>query len=82
MKKKTKSPPLQRVSDQLREFLFTVPNLTNFAEEIGMSVGNLSKFRRGLGRSLSLDSVDTIAQALGLRLVRIETAGDEPKGDE
>lgn len=82
MKKKVKSPPLPRVSDQLRDFLFTVPNLTNFAEEIGMSVGNLSKFRRGLGRSLSLDSVDTIAQALGLRLVRTENSGDEPKGEK
>lgn len=78
MKKKTK--PLPTISQQLREHLASVEHLTNFAAEVGVDKGNLSRFRRDATVGLTLAAIDRIGLALGLRLVRDEATDNQTQG--
>jgi DNA-binding phage protein len=57
------------ISDQLREALAREPSLYGLAAEAKISRQSLSRFVAG-GRGLTLESVDRVAEALGLRLVQ------------
>lgn len=80
MKKKPK--PLPTISEQLREHLASVDHLTNFAAKAGVDKGNLSRFRRSSEVGMTMENIDRIGLALGLRLVRDESAVDKPKEGE
>jgi hypothetical protein len=68
-------PPKDLVSDQLRRFIADEPgSLEALGREAGVSGPVLSRFAGGL-RGLTLDSVDKIAGALGLRLVQTRRRG-------
>jgi hypothetical protein len=77
VKKKPKSLPT--ISEQLREYLASVDHLTNFAAKAGVDKGNLSRFRRSSDVGLTMENIDRIGRALGLRLVRDESVVDQPK---
>ena len=70
MRKKTESfsDQLRRAVEQSEHSQYTICRKTGIDKSV------LSKFVRGL-RGMSLDSVDTLCQYLGLRL----TTDDEPK---
>lgn len=66
------------ISDQLRQFIAREPSsLYALAAECGLAAPVLSRFAAGK-RSLSLESVDRIAKALGLRLVQARRRTRKP----
>jgi hypothetical protein len=72
MGKRRKKATAQTISDQLRQFIEDsgIPR-NQLCKMTGMDPSHLHRFFHGTGR-LTNDTMDSLAEALGLRLVRDE----------
>ncbi len=69
--------PIPPISDQLREFMAVYGTPHAVAVASGIDHASLYRFANG-ERTLTLDTVDRIAEALGLRLVETGRARSRP----